>query len=143
MDRRKELEKMNVLRELAPLAASYSLDVDHLKKSEIIDAILAHESKEPEIKEVKRRPPRNAAQTKLKALRVKSGLKQKDVALEAGLKLPVYSQYEQGIRNIDGCKLITLFKICNVLMCDLEDIIEDQETIKALREYNSVRISHA
>jgi len=137
MDRRKELEKMNVLRELAPLAASYSLDVDHLKKSEIIDAILAHECKEPETKEVKRRPPRNAAQTKLKALRVKSGLKQKDVALEAGLKLPVYSQYEQGIRNIDGCKLITLLNICNALNCSLQDILEDQETLEALREYNN------
>lgn len=137
MDRRKQLEKMNVLRELAPLAASYSLDVDHLKKSEIIDAILAHECKEPETKEVKRRPPRNAAQTKLKALRVKSGLKQKDVALEAGLKLPVYSQYEQGIRNIDGCKLITLLKICNALNCSLEDILEAQETLEALREYKN------
>ena len=132
MDRRKQLEKMNVLRELAPLAASYSLDVDHLKKSEIIDAILAYESKEPETKEVKRRPPRNAAQTKLKALRVKSGLKQKDVALEAGLKLPVYSQYEQGIRNIDGCKLVTLLKICKVLECNLVDIVESPELIELL-----------
>lgn len=132
MDRRKQLEKMNVLKELAPLAASYSLDVDHLKKSEIIDAILAHESKEPETKEVKRRPPRNAAQTKLKALRVKSGLKQKDVALEAGLKLPVYSQYEQGIRNIDGCKLVTLLKICKVLECNLVDIVESPELIELL-----------
>ena len=132
MDRRKQLEKMNVLKELAPLAASYSLDVDHLKKSEIIDVILAHESKEPKTKEVKRRPPRNSAQTKLKALRVKSGLKQKDVALEAGLKLPVYSQYEQGIRNIDGCKLITLLKICKVLECNLVDIVESPELIELL-----------
>lgn len=137
MDRRKQLEQMTVLGGLEPLARQYNLDIAHMKKSEIIDVILAHESKEPETKEVKRRPPRNAAQTKLKALRVKSGLKQKDVALEAGLKLPVYSQYEQGIRNIDGCKLITLLKICNALNCSLEDILEDQETLEALREYNN------
>ena len=134
MDRRKQLEKMTVLGELSVLARKYNLDIDHLRKSEIIDAILAHENKEPEAKEVKRRPPRNAAQTKLKALRVKSGLKQKDVALEAGLKLPVYSQYEQGIRNIDGCKLVTLLNICAALRCELEDILEDKETIAALKK---------
>lgn len=134
---RKDLEKMKVLGELDVLARGYGLDIDHMKKSEIIDAIFEAANAKPETKEVKRRPPRNAAQTKLKALRVKSGLKQKDVALEAGLKLPVYSQYEQGIRNIDGCKLITLLKICNALNCRLEDILEDQETLEALREYNN------
>lgn len=132
MDRRKQLEKMTVLGELSVLARNYNLDIDHLRKGEIIDAILAHENATPEPKEVKRRPPRNAAQTKLKALRVKSGLKQKDVALEAGLKLPVYSQYEQGIRNIDGCKLITLLKICEVLECNLVDIVESPELIELL-----------
>ena len=134
---RKDLEKMKVIGELDVLARGYGLDIDHMKKSEIIDAIFEAANASPETKEVKRRPPRNAAQTKLKALRVKSGLKQKDVALEAGLKLPVYSQYEQGIRNIDGCKLITLLKICNALNCSLEDILEDQETLEALREYNN------
>lgn len=136
MDRRKQLEQMTVLGGLEPLARQYNLDIAHMKKSEIVNAILAYENPkpepEPESKEVKRRPPRNAAQTKLKALRVKSGLKQKDVALEAGLKLPVYSQYEQGIRNIDGCKLITLLKICKVLECNLVDIVESPELIELL-----------
>ena len=136
MDRRKQLEKMTVLGELSVLARKYNLDIDHLRKGEIIDAILAHENATPEPKEVKRRPPRNAAQTKLKALRVSSGLKQKDVAEKAGVKLPVYSQYEQGIRSIDGIKIISLLKICNALNCSLEDILEDQETLAALKEYN-------
>ncbi len=136
MDRRKQLEKMTVLGELSVLARNYNLDIDHLRKGEIIDAILAHENATPEPKEVKRRPPRNAAQTKLKALRVSSGLKQKDVAEKAGVKLPVYSQYEQGIRSIDGIKIISLLKICNALNCSLEDILEDQETLAALKEYN-------
>ena len=134
---RKDLEKMKVLGELDVLARGYGLDIDHMKKSEIIDAIFEAANAKPETKEVKRRPPRNAAQTKLKALRVKSGLKQKDVALEAGLKLPVYSQYEQGIRSIDGIKIVSLLKICNALNCSLEDILEDQETLAALKEYNN------
>lgn len=132
MDRRKQLGQMTVLGGLEPLARQYGIDISHLKKGEIVDAILAHENSTPELKEVKHRPPRNAAQTKLKALRVKSGLKQKDVALEAGLNLPVYSQYEQGIRNIDGCKLVTLLKICKVLECNLVDIVESPELIELL-----------
>ena len=134
---RKDLEKMKVLGELDVLARGYGLDIDHMKKSEIIDAIFEAANAKPETKEIKRRPPRNAAQTKLKALRVSSGLKQKDVALEAGLKLPVYSQYEQGIRPIDGIKIVSLIKICNALNCRLEDILEDQETLAALKEYNN------
>jgi DNA-binding Xre family transcriptional regulator len=126
---RKELEKMKIIGGLDVIANSYGIDINDLKKSEIIDAILEHDSI-PGTKEVKRRPPRNAAQTKLKALRVSSGLKQKDVAEKAGLKLPVYSQYEQGIRNIDGCKLITLLKICMVLHCNLADIIESPEIVE-------------
>lgn len=134
---RKDLEKMKVLGELDVLARGYGLDIDHMKKSEIIDAIFEAANAKPETKEIKRRPPRNAAQTKLKAVRLRAGLKQKDVALEAGLKLPVYSQYEQGIRSIDGIKIVSLLKICNALKCSLEDILEDQETLAALKEYNN------
>lgn len=126
---RKELEKMKIIGGLDVIANNYGIDINDLKKSEIIDAILEHDSI-PGTKEVKRRPPRNAAQTKLKAVRLSAGLKQKDVALEAGLKLPVYSQYEQGIRNIDGCKLLTLLKICMVLHCNLADIIESPEIVE-------------
>ena len=136
MDRRKQLEKMNVLRELAPLAASYDLDVNHMRKSEIIDAIIAHEYANLKAKEIKRRPPRHAASTKLKALRVKSGLTQREVAEKSGINTPIYSGYEQGLRSIDGAKLVTLLNICNALNCSLQDILEDQETIEALREYN-------
>lgn len=130
---RKELEKMKIIGGLDVIANSYGIDINDLKKSEIIDAILEHDSI-PGTKEIKRRPPRNAAQTKLKAVRLLAGLKQKDVALEAGLKLPVYSQYEQGIRNIDGCKLITLLKICMVLHCNLSDIIESPEIVELYKK---------
>jgi DNA-binding Xre family transcriptional regulator len=130
---RKELEKMKIIGGLDVIANSYGIDINDLKKSEIIDAILEHDSI-PGTKEVKHRPPRNAAQTKLKAVRLSAGLKQKDVALEAGLKLPVYSQYEQGIRNIDGCKLLTLLKICMVLHCNLADIIESPEIVELYKK---------
>ena len=138
MDRRKELEKMNVINELAPLAESYNLKVGKLKKSEIIDAIIAYEKQAPKDKEIKRRPPRNAAQTKLKALRVESGLTQKEVAERANIDIKIYCGYEQGVRNIDGAKLLTLIKICNVLGCELDDILEDRELITEFRYYKSI-----
>lgn len=134
---RKDLEKMKVIGELDVLARGYGLDIDHMKKSEIINAIFEAANAKPETKEIKRRPPRNAAQTKLKALRVKSGLTQREVAEKSGVSTPIYSGYEQGLRSIDGAKLVTLLNICNALNCSLQDILEDQETLEALREYNN------
>ena len=136
MDRRKELEKMTVLGELSALARKYNLDIDHMKKGEIVDAILNYETAKPEPKEIKRRPPRNAAQTKLKALRVKSGLTQKEAAQLSGVNIKIYTGYEQGSRSIDGAKIVTLLNICNTLECKLEDILENKETLIALKFYN-------
>jgi len=94
-------------------------------------------------KVVKARPPRNEAKTKLKALRVKAGKTQKEVAEAAGVSLAIYYGYEQGARSIDGAKIITLVKICNVLGCDLKDIMENKETIKELKEYDTARMTYA
>ena len=98
-------------------------------------------------KEIKRRPPRDAAQTKLKAIRIKSGFTQREVAEESGVDIRIYQGYEQGLRSIDGAKLVTLLKICSALNCPLEDILEDEETLEALSKqfYNAykVRTKHA
>ena len=136
MDRRKQLEQMTVLGGLEPLARQYGLDISHMKKSEIVKAILAYENPEPKTKEVKRRPPRNAASTKLKAVRIRSGLSQREVAQAAGINPQTYSQYEQGVKSIDGAKLITILSVCTVLECKLEDIIEDKFTLGQLAQYN-------
>lgn len=132
-ERRKELQKMTVLGGLSDLARQYGLDIDHMKKSEIIEAILKHE--QPQEAPKKTRGPRDKAKTKLKALRVASGLGQLDVAVRAGLNLRTYQYYEQGNKPIEGAKLETLLKICLVLNCKLDEIIEDQNLVELLKEY--------
>ena len=133
MDRKSELQKMTVLGGLSDLARQYNLDIDHLRKSEIIEAILKHE--QPQEAPKKTRGPRDKANTKLKALRVASGLTQLTVAVRAGLNPRTYQFYEQGNKPIEGAKLETLIKICLVLNCKLDQIIEDPELVEVIREY--------
>lgn len=133
MDRKSELQKMTVLGGLSDLARQYGLDIDHMKKSEIIEAILKHE--QPQEAPKKTRGPRNKAKTKLKALRVASGFTQLEVAVNAGINLRLYQFYEQGNKPIEGAKLETLIKICLELNCKLDEIIEDQNLVNLLKEY--------
>lgn len=138
MNRRKELEKMKVLGELDALARGYGLDIDHMRKSEIIEAILEHESAQPEERVVKRRPPRKAANTKLKAMRVKAGLTQREVVEQTGINAQTYAQYEQGVKSFDSARLGVILNVCIVLSCKLEDVIEDKELLKSISQYNAI-----
>lgn len=134
--RRKELEKMKVLGELDTLARGYGLDIDHMRKSEIIEAILQHESAAPAPK--KKRPPRKAANTKLKAMRVKAGLTQREVVEQTGINAQTYAQYEQGVKSFDSARLGVILNVCIVLSCKLEDVIEDKELLKSIAQYNAI-----
>lgn len=134
-ERRKELQKMTVLGGLSDLARQYNLDIDHMKKSEIIEAILQHEQPQAAPEPKKTRGPRHKARTKLKALRVASGLTQLEVATRAGLNLRTYQYYEQGNKPIEGAKLEVLLKICLALNCKLDEIIDDPELVEVIEEY--------
>lgn len=125
---------MTVLGGLTDLARKYNLDIDHLRKSEIIEAILKHEQPQ-EAPATKKRGPRDKASTKLKALRVASGLTQLEVATRSGLNFRTYQYYEQGSKPIEGAKLETLIKICLVLNCKLDQIIEAPELVEVIKEY--------
>lgn len=128
MSRKSELQKMKVT-ELIVLANKYDISTDK-KKSELIEAILEKENPPK-----KTRPPRNQASTKLKALRLKAGLTQRQVVEATGLNPGTYTQYEQGVKNFDNARLNTILKVCITLNCKLEDILEDLEV---LEEYNKV-----
>lgn len=130
MSRRKELEKMKVT-ELVVVANKYDISTDK-KKSELIEAILNVENPPK-----KTRPPRNAASTKLKALRVKAGLTQREVVERTGINPGTYTQYEQGVKKFDNARINVILKVCVVLGCKLEDILEDPDYLEILNEYNA------
>lgn len=134
-ERRKELQKMTVLGGLSDLARQYGLDIEHMRKSEIIEAILKHEQLQEAPEPKKTRGPRDKASTKLKALRVASGLTQLDVATRSDLNFRTYQYYEQGSKPIEGAKLEALLKICLTLNCKLDQIIEDQELLELIKQY--------
>lgn len=72
-------------------------------------------------------------ETNLKRVRLSRGLSQVRLAKEAGVSLAIIASYEQGKRNIDGSGLDMLCRICKVLDCRIEEIIESEELKKRYR----------
>lgn len=72
--------------------------------------------------------------SKLKELRESTGLSQSQLAEKAELSKRTLQEIEQGRRDINGMKLLTLLRLCRALNCDLPDILTDPETIKLLQE---------
>ena len=131
MSRKSELQKMKVT-ELIQVANKYDISTDK-KKSELIEAILEKENPPK-----KTRPPRNAASTKLKALRVAAGLTQKQVVEATGLNPGTYAQYEQGVKNFDNARINVILKMCVVLGCKLDDILETEEYRTIYEDYKKL-----
>lgn len=73
--------------------------------------------------------------TKLKTIRMKTGLTQSQLAKEADLNLRTLQYYEQGINKIDSARLTTLLKISIVLNCRIRDLLEDPKSIELCKEY--------
>lgn len=135
MDRKKQLQSMNVLKELEPIARGLGIDTAHMMRSQMIEAILeAEKNQQPK----KSRPPRSEAKTKIKALRVASGLTQAEFAYMLDINLGTLKHYEQGSKPFDSAKLSVILKACCVLKCKLEDILESPENLEALREYRRI-----
>lgn len=72
---------------------------------------------------------------KLKKMRESRGLSQSQLASMAGINLRTLQYYEQGVLNFNGCKIEKIFKVALALNCDVEDILDNPEAIKAVREY--------
>ena len=71
--------------------------------------------------------------SKLKERREASGLSQSQLAEKAELSKRTLQELEQGRRDINGVKLLTLLKICDTLGCRLEDIVTDENIIELLK----------
>lgn len=75
--------------------------------------------------------------TKLKEVRETAGLSQGQLAEATGISMRVLQNYEQGVRNLNGAKLVTLLQICKALQCKLHDIISDPQALELLKEVYS------
>ena len=75
---------------------------------------------------------------KLKEMRVAKGYTQTEFSKMVGIKFRTYQDYEQGRRSIDNTDLATLLRICITLDCPIKNIIEDENTIQLLDEYNKI-----
>lgn len=128
MNRKKQLEQLTGM-QLVDLMIEYKIPTD-CKRSEAIERILAYE-KPPK----QTRPPRNAAQTKLKAVRIQTGITQKQLADAAGLNLRTLQHYEQGAKPFDNAHISVILSVCNALNCTYSDVIENADYIQVFNEY--------
>lgn len=71
---------------------------------------------------------------KLKKIRQSKGLSQLQLAEKTGINIRTLQHYEQGSKNFDHARIDTILKVCIVLNCKLEDIIEKQEYIDMLKK---------
>ena len=62
--------------------------------------------------------------TNLKTIREERGLSQGKLAEESGVNVRMIQHYEQGVKDINKARGITVLKLANALECDLKDIVE-------------------
>ncbi len=67
--------------------------------------------------------------TKLRIVRVRSGLSQSELSAASGVSIKTIQRFEQEPHKIDSTKLSTLCGLCEALGCKITDIIEDTELI--------------
>lgn len=79
----------------------------------------------------------------LKSLRTLAGLSQSQLADSTGLNVRTVQHYEQGSKDLNAAKLSTILKLCKVLRCSLEDILDDRETLDLLDEYKTCCLKNA
>lgn len=70
----------------------------------------------------------------LKEKRQAAGLSQSKLAEKTGMSVRTLQHYEQGAKDFDHARIDTILKVCLVLNCKLEDIIENQEYVEMLKK---------
>lgn len=126
--RKKELETLTGL-QLMDLLEKYALPTDNWREA-VIERILEHEGLN------KRRSSRvTMTNTKLKAMRLKKNITQKELAEIADINQRVLQHYEQGSKVIDSARLEVILKLCLALDCEMSDILEREETNELYSKY--------
>ena len=63
----------------------------------------------------------------LKTIRESNNLTRKELSDVSGVSLRMIQYYEQGIKDINKTQAITLYKLAQVLNCNIEDLLEIEE----------------
>lgn len=66
--------------------------------------------------------------TKLQQMRLSRNLTQVELAQKTGLNLRTLQYYEQGNKPIESARLDKLLKLCIVLKCEINDIIDNPKS---------------
>ncbi len=77
--------------------------------------------------------------TKLQHMRQRAGMTQAEAAEACGVSLGVWRHYEQGSRLFDGANIKTIVTTAIKLNCNIEDLVEDEETAEEIIRYYSKR----
>lgn len=133
IQRKKELEALGGV-QLMDLVEKYGLKPG--KREAVIESILEHEGVG------KKRSSRvTMTNTRLKAMRLKKNITQKELAEIADISQRVLQQYEQGTqREIDSARLDVILKLCIALDCEISDILERKETIELYNKFRNAII---
>lgn len=73
--------------------------------------------------------------TKLKEMRMKAGLSQSQLSDLTGIKLGTLRHYEQGSKNFDHARIDTILKVCLMLNCKFNEIVESEEYVELFEKY--------
>ena len=73
--------------------------------------------------------------TKLQQMRLNRNLTQAELAQKTGLNLRTLQYYEQGNKPIESARLDKLLKLCIVLKCKINDIIDNPRSDHLYTEY--------
>ena len=69
----------------------------------------------------------------LKQVRERKGLSQSQLAIKSGVNLRMIQNYEQGAKNINTARLLTIVELAQALGCSVCDILTDENLINKLK----------
>lgn len=71
----------------------------------------------------------------LKEIRQARCMSQSELSIATGIPKRQIQAYEQGYRDINGAKLVTLLALSNVLNCEMDQILTDGKTKQMMNVY--------
>ena len=63
----------------------------------------------------------------LKSMRESRGFSQSQLAKRSGVDVRIIQNYEQGVRDINHAKVITVLRLSEALACDIYDILNPRK----------------